>query len=64
MKILTKFLKNKTVQNSGWLIAGKLGQMLISLVVGLLTARHLGPANFGVTNYGLPFPQFLDRSTP
>ena len=51
MKFLRKLFQNKTVQNSGWLIGGKLAQMLISLVVSLLTARYLGPSNFGLISY-------------
>ena len=54
-----KLLQHKTLQNSGWVIGGKLGQMLISLVVNLLTARYLGPANYGLINYSLSYTAFF-----
>ena len=44
-------IKNKEIKNAGWLIGGKILQMLISFVVGLLTARYLGPGNYGLINY-------------
>lgn len=44
-------LKNRTVQNAGWLIFGKFAQMLISFAVSLLTARYLGPADYGLIHY-------------
>ena len=53
------FLKNKTVKNAGWVIGEKIIQMLISLVVGLLTARYLGPSNYGLINYGISFTAFF-----
>lgn len=54
-----KFLKNATVKNAGWLIAGKIIQMIISLVVGLLTARYLGPSNYGLINYATAYTTFF-----
>lgn len=49
------FLKNKEVKNAGWIIGGRIAQMLISLVVGALVARYLGPANYGLLNYGTAY---------
>ncbi len=51
--------KNKEVRNASWLIAARIAQMLISLVVGLLTARFLGPSNFGLINYGAAYVAFF-----
>ena len=42
---------NRVVKNASWLIMGKIAQMLINLVVGLLTARYLGPSNYGLIHY-------------
>ena len=33
--------------------------MLISLVVGLITARYLGPSNYGIINYALAYTAFF-----
>lgn len=45
------FLKNKEVKNAGWLIGGKVAQMVLSLFVGVLSARFLGPSNYGLISY-------------
>ena len=51
--------KNKEVRNAGWLIGGRIIQMLLSLVVGVLTARYLGPGNYGLINYGSAYVAFF-----
>lgn len=55
---LLSFFRNKEVKNAGWLIGGKVIQMLLSLVVGVLTARYLGPGNYGLVNYGMAYVSF------
>ncbi len=57
--MINKLLKNATVKNAGWIIAGRLIQMLISLVVGLLSARYLGPSNYGLINYASAYTAFF-----
>lgn len=46
-----KFLKNSVLKNAGWIIGCKIVQSLINLVIGLITARYLGPSNYGVISY-------------
>jgi len=50
--------KNKTIANAGWLIGGKIVQSLIGIVVWMLTARYLGPENFGLLNYAASVTTF------
>lgn len=50
---------NRVVKNAGWLIMGKIAQMLINLVVGLLTARYLGPSNYGLIHYAAAYTGFF-----
>jgi len=52
-------LKNKEIKNASWLIGGKVVQMVLSLFVSLITARYLGPGNFGLINYGLAYVSFF-----
>lgn len=52
-------LKNKTAQNAGWLIGGKVAQMIISFIVSVLTARYLGPSNYGLINYASAYIAFF-----
>jgi len=51
--------KSATIKNAGWLIFGKVAQMIISLLVGLLTARYLGPSNYGIINYATAYTAFF-----
>ena len=51
--------RNKEVKNAGWLIGGKILQMAISLVVGVITARYLGPSNYGLIGYGTAYVSFF-----
>lgn len=57
--MLQGLLKRKTVKNAGYLILGKVIQMLFSLVIGLLTARYLGPSNYGLMNYASAYTAFF-----
>lgn len=43
--------EKKIIKNTGWLVFGQIYQMGISLVVGLLTARYLGPSNYGTITF-------------
>lgn len=56
---MLRILKNKEAKNAGWLIGGKICQMLLSLVVGILTARYLGPSNYGLVSYGTTYVAFF-----
>ncbi len=44
-------MNNRVFKNAGWIIGCKIMQSLISLVIGLITARYLGPSNYGVISY-------------
>jgi len=43
--------KKRVLGNVKWVVICKTAQSLLQLVVGLLTARYLGPANYGLINY-------------
>jgi PST family polysaccharide transporter len=38
--------------NALWLVSDRVFRLVINFLVGILIARHLGPAYFGVLNYG------------
>lgn len=57
--ILERIRKNKVAKNAGWIIAGKVINMLLSFFVGLLTARYLGPNNYGLINYANAYTTFF-----
>jgi O-antigen/teichoic acid export membrane protein len=54
-----KLFQKKEVNNAGWLIGGRMLQMVLSLFVGLLTARYLGPSNYGLINYASTYIAFF-----
>lgn len=57
--MIKKIFSNKIVNNASWIIGGRIVQMLINLIVGLLTARFLGPSNYGLINYAAAYTAFF-----
>lgn len=51
--------KNKVAKNAGWLVGMQLIKSIIGVVISMLTARYLGPSNFGVINYASSIVAFL-----
>lgn len=56
---LANILKNKVVKNAGWIIGGRLANKLLAFLVGILTARYLGPNNYGLINYAAAYTTFF-----
>lgn len=56
-------LKNKTlwkfISNTGWILFKEVYSILVSLIVGSLSARYLGPSNYGLISYGGSFISFF-----
>lgn len=50
---------NRVIKNTTWIVACKIVQMALNLVVSMLTARYLGPANYGLINYASSIVTFL-----
>jgi O-antigen/teichoic acid export membrane protein len=44
-------IKNKILKNASWIIICKIAQSVLSFIVTMLTARYLGPSNYGLVNY-------------
>lgn len=58
-KLIYKFRGNLFIYNTIWNIGGKVLQMGLSLIVGMLTARYLGPSNYGVIGYTASYVSFF-----
>lgn len=56
---MERLFANKEIKNAGWLIGGRILQMILSLFVGVLTARYLGPGNYGLISYGSAYVSFF-----
>ena len=52
-------LKNRAVNNASWIIFCKILQSILSLVIGSITARYLGPSNYGIINYAASLVAFV-----
>lgn len=48
----------KIFHNASWIIVSKLLQALCAFIISLLTARYLGPSNFGLINYAASIVTF------
>jgi len=46
-------IKNNYIKNSFWLLLEKVSRIISGVLVGVLVARFLGPADFGLINYAL-----------
>lgn len=51
--------KENIFQNAKWIILCKIFQSLIQLIVGMLSARYLGPSNYGLINYAASVVAFF-----
>lgn len=54
-----KIKGKETVLNASWLMAGRVMHMVLSFLIGLLTARYLGPNNYGLINYASAYTTFF-----
>ena len=52
-------LKSKNAKNASWIIGEQIFQMLVSFVIGVISARYLGPSNYGALNYTASFVAFM-----
>ena len=52
-------MKNaKVFTNAKWIIICKIIQSVLQLLVGMLSARYLGPSNYGLINYAASITAF------
>ena len=50
---------NRFIKNTSWLLFGRIVQMIVQFVVGVFSARYLGPENYGTINYVASFLSFF-----
>lgn len=51
--------KNRIIVNSAWIIGCRVVQSLLGVVITMLTARYLGPSNYGLINYASSLVAFV-----
>ena len=50
---------NKVIKNASWIIVCRIVQSLVALIIGMISARYLGPSNFGLLNYASSVVAFV-----
>ena len=48
-------LKSRFLQNTSWIILGRVYQILVNLAVSLVSVRYLGPSDYGLIHYAASF---------
>lgn len=51
--------KSSVIGNASWIIGGRIIQSLLGLIISMLTARYLGPSNYGIINYAASIVAFF-----
>ena len=50
---------NKVIKNATWIIVCRVMQAVLSMIISMLTARYLGPSNYGIINYASSIVAFV-----
>ena len=50
---------HRVAKNATWIIACKLAQSVVALIILMISARYLGPSNYGLLNYAASVVTFL-----
>lgn len=59
MKRIVALLKTKFAQNTSWILAGRIYQIIVNLAVSIVSVRYLGPSNYGLINYAASYAALL-----
>lgn len=49
----------KVIKNASWIIGVQIVRAIISIIISMLTARFLGPSNYGLINYAASIVAFV-----
>ena len=52
-------MKSKVKTNAAWIIGCKIMQSLLALIISMLTARYMGPSNYGLLSYAQSLCTFV-----
>lgn len=59
MSIFRKIRNHKVIKNMSWILAGRISNMILTFIVGVISARYLGPSNYGLIGYAGAFATFF-----
>lgn len=49
---------NRVLKNASWIIICRVVQAVLTLIISMITARYLGPSNYGLLNYAMSVVAF------
>lgn len=52
-------MNKKVIHNASWIIACRIVQAVLTLIINMFTARYLGPSNYGLISYAASIVAFL-----
>ncbi len=52
-------MNNKVIKNASWIIGCKIVQSVLQLIIGMISARYLGPTNYGLITYAASVVAFV-----
>lgn len=52
-------MNSKVISNAKWIIVCRIVQSILALIISMLSARYLGPSNFGTINYAASVVSFF-----
>lgn len=58
-RILWLCIMKKIFKNASWIIVCKIIQSILTLIIGMITVRYLGPSNYGVISYAASITAFF-----
>lgn len=50
---------NRIIKNASWIIVCRLIQSILSMIISIISARYLGPSNFGLISYASSLTAFI-----
>ena len=54
-----KIKNNRVLSNISWILFGRIFYMFLNFIVGLLSARYLGPSHYGLIGYAAAYTTFF-----
>lgn len=52
-------MQNRVVRNACWIICCKVVQSIVNFIIGMISARYLGPSNYGLITYAASIVAFM-----
>lgn len=51
--------RSRVAKNASWIIIGQIAKSSIAMIISMITARYLGPSNFGLISYAASIVTFV-----